>query len=67
MNLVQLYGQTPVEKHNRIIVRQDNVYLIDDDGLASLAYLIVNDELIPVYAETSMKQDIKAIKKKVGA
>ena len=68
MNLVELYKQTPVDKHDCIKVRNDQVYIIDEDGDANLEYLIDDDgQLIPVYSEKKLKADIKAIKKKVGA
>lgn len=68
MNLIELYEQTSVERHSRIKVRGDQVYIIDDDGDANLEYLIDDDgQLIPVYSEKKLKADIKAIKKKVGA
>ena len=66
MNLVELYLKTPVEKHSQIIVRGDEVYLVDDEGDANPAYLIKDDQLLPVYSARKLKQDITAIKKKLG-
>ena len=67
MNLVELFTQTPVERHKNIKVRGDQVYIIDDDGDANLEYLIDTDgELIPAYSEKKLKADIKAIKSKLG-
>jgi len=64
MNLVELYERTPVEKHNRIKVRGDLVYIIDDDGAAHPEYLVDSDgELILLYTGKKLKEDIKAIKK----
>lgn len=62
MNLIELYQQTPVEKHKDIIVREDQVYIRDVDG-ARLTYLIVDEELVPI----AVDKDVKDIKKKVGA
>lgn len=62
MNLIELYEQTPPEKHKDIIVRGDQVYINDVDG-ARLTYLIVSEDLISVASD----RDIKDIKKKVGA
>ena len=67
MNLVELFTQTPVERHKNIKVRGDQVYIIDDDGDANLEYLFdIDGELLPVCSDKKLKADVSAIKKKLG-
>ena len=67
MNLVDLFTQTPIERHKNIKVRGDQVYIIDDDGVANLEYLFdIDGELLPVYSGKKLKADVSAIKKKLG-
>jgi len=67
MNLDELYEQTPVRKHSQIKVIGNQVYIIDG-GVATLEYLIDdNGELISVYSGKKLRDDIRAIKRKLGA
>jgi len=67
MNLVQLYSETPVERHNDIKVASDKVYVRDADG-DNAEYLILEDgELWLVRSDKKLKSDVEAIKKKLAA
>ena len=67
MNLVELYEQTPVQRHKDINVVGDRVLVRDADGDVS-EYLVVEDgELWLARSDKKLKTDIKAIKDKVGA
>lgn len=65
MNLVELYQQVPVERHQDIKVVGDRVLVKDADGNVD-EYLISNEELWLVHSDGEQKQDIKAIKSKLG-
>lgn len=61
MNLVELYEQTPVEKHRDIVVSGDRVFLDDEE------YVLTSDgELRLIHSDKESKADIKAIKSKLG-
>ena len=67
MNLVDLFTQTPIERHKNIKVRGDQVYIIDNDGVANLEYLFdIDGQLLPVYSDKKLGASIDAIKKKLG-
>ena len=65
MNLIQLYEQLPVERHKDIKVAGDRVLVRDADGNVA-EYLISDDELWLVRCDKEQKEDIKAIKAKLG-
>ena len=65
MNLVELYQQVPVERHQDIKVVGDRVLVKDADGNVD-EYLISDEELWLVHSDGEQKQDIKAIKSKLG-
>jgi hypothetical protein len=65
MNLAELYAQVPAEKHNDIIVSGDRVFVKDSDGYVD-EYLISDEELWLVHSDRELKQDIEAIKSKLG-
>jgi len=66
MNLVELYEQTPVNRHENIRVVGDRVLVRDVDGSVD-EYLISGDgELWLVRSDREQKQDLKAIKSKLG-
>lgn len=65
MNLVELYKQIPVERHHDIKVVGDKVFVKDADGDID-EYLISGEELWLVRSDRELKQDIKAIKAKLG-
>ena len=66
MNLVELYQQTPVEEHQNIKVAGDRVVVIDTGGNIAEYILLEDGELLLVRSEKEQKQDIKAIKSKLG-
>lgn len=67
MNLVELYAQTPVGKHDSIKVVDNKVYVRDADGSVT-EYLILSDgELWLARSDKTLKADIVAIRQKVGA
>ena len=65
MNLIQLYEQLPVERHKDIKVAGDRVLVRDADGNVA-EYLISDDELWLVRCDKEQKENIKAIKAKLG-
>jgi len=66
MNLIQLYEQTPVEKHGSIKVAGDRVLVKDADGNVA-EYLVLEDgELWLVRSDKEQRQDITAIRTKLG-
>lgn len=69
MNLSELYKQIPLEKHSNIKVVGDRVFVKDADGSVD-EYLIIpteaGEELWLVHSDREQRQDIKAIKSKLG-
>ncbi len=68
MNLIELYQQMPVERHGDIKVSEDRVFVRDTDGNVD-EYLISGEtqELCLIRSDKEQRQDIKAIRKKIGA
>lgn len=66
MNIAELYGQTPVERQENIKVVGERVFSRNADG--SLAeYLMSSDgELWLIRSDRELRQDIQAIKAKLG-
>lgn len=67
MNLVELYEQTPVERHQDIKVVGDSVFIKDADGDVVEYLLDSQGELWLVRSDKKLKGDVAAIKNKVGA
>jgi len=65
MNLIELYKQVPVERHGDIKVVGERVFVKDTEGNIG-EYLISDEELWLVHSDGEQKQDIKAIKSKLG-
>lgn len=67
MNLIELYDQTPVDRHKDIKVIGDKVLVKDTEGNVD-EYLISGEEeeLWLVRSDREQKRDIKAIKNKLG-
>lgn len=65
MKLVELYKQTPVERHDDIKVVGDRIFVKDAAGDVD-EYLISDGELWLANSNKELKQDIKAIKTKLG-
>ena len=65
MNLIDLYSQTPVERHGDIRVSGDRVMARGSDGNMD-EYIIFEGELWLARSDREQKQDIKAIKSKLG-
>ena len=69
MNLIELYEQTPMERHKDIIVRGDRVYVKTPEGTDE--YLLQSDgelQLISSSKEgviSAIMEDVKDIKMKV--
>ncbi|KKN58165.1 hypothetical protein LCGC14_0555060 [marine sediment metagenome] len=68
MNLVELYEQTPVERHQDIVVDGNKVFVRDAEGTVE-EYLVQGDELWLVRSDKdqvarlkAMETDIKGIK-----
>ncbi len=67
MNLMELYKQTPVERHKDIKVLGNMVSVRDEDG-DTTEYLEQEDgELWFVRSDKKLKADIDAIRKKLSA
>lgn len=66
MNLVELYEQTPVERHKDIKVVGDRVLVKDVDGSVDEYLISESEELWLVRSDREQKQDLKAIKSKLG-
>ena len=66
MNLVELYQQTPVERHKDIKVVGDRVLVGDADGNVAEYLISEDEELWLVRSDKEQRQDIKAIKAKLG-
>ncbi len=66
MKLVELYQQTPVEKHSGIRVIDNKAYFRDTDGSLTEYLILENGELWLVNSDQKLKADIAAIKQKVG-
>ena len=64
MNLVQLYSQTPVKRHQDTKVVGDRVFVKDTEGSVTEYLTLDDDELWLVRSD--VKQDIEAIKTKLG-
>jgi len=67
MNIVELYEQTPVDKHGDIKVLGDKVFVRDADGNVTEYLILEDDELWLVRSDKALKTDVKAIKDKLGA
>jgi len=67
MNLVELYQQTPVERHQNIKVVGDRVFVKDIDGNVDEYLLDSQGELWLTRSDKKLKADIAAIKNKLGA
>jgi len=65
MNLIDLYKQTPVERHSDIKVVGDRVFVKDAEGNID-EYLVSEGELWLASSNKQLKQDIRAIKSKLG-
>lgn len=66
MNLVELYEQTPVERHQDIRVVGDRVLARDADGNVTEYLICEDEELWLVRSDKEQRKDIKAIKAKLG-
>ena len=57
MNLVELYKQTPVERHSEIVVSSDRLYFDGEE------YVIAADEELKlIHSHKGLKKDIASIK-----
>ncbi|MBM4432386.1 MAG: hypothetical protein FJ025_00080 [Chloroflexi bacterium] len=65
MKLVDLYKQTPAERHGDIKVAADRVFVKDTDGNID-EYLVSDGELWLARSNKELKQDVRAIKSKLG-
>ncbi len=69
MNLVELYRQTSVERHQNIRVLGDRVFVKNADG-SSDEYLITDsgmeEALWLIRSDKELRQDVKAMKSKLG-
>jgi len=69
MNLLELYRQTPAQRHKDIKVVADRVFVKDTAGSVD-EYLIIptenGQELWLVRSDREHRQDIKAIKSKLA-
>ena len=67
MNLVELYQQTPVERHEEIQVKGERVFVKSVDGSVD-EYLISGgeQELWLVRSDGEQREDIRAIKSELG-
>lgn len=62
MNLIELYEQTPVERHSEIIVSGDRLFFDDEE------YFIQPDgELKLIRSNKSLEEGLAEIKGKLGA
>lgn len=62
MNLIELYEQTPVERHSEIIVSGDRLFFDDEE------YFIQPDgELKLIRSNKSLEEGLAGIKGKLGA
>ena len=66
MNLVELYQQTPAERHRDIKVVGDRVFVKDADGNVAEYLISDGDELWLARSDRQQKQDFQAIKAKLG-
>ena len=66
MNLVELYQQTPVERHRDIKVVGDRVLVRDADGNITEYLISEDEELWLVRSDKEQREGIKAIKAKLG-
>lgn len=66
MNIVELYEQTPVERHSYISVCGDLVFFRDTDGYIDEYRILEDGELLLVHSDKEQIQDIKSIKDKLG-
>ena len=67
MNIVELYEQTPVDKHGDVKVLGDKVFVRDADGNVTEYLILEDDELWLVRSDKALKADVKIIKDKLGA
>ena len=67
MNLTELYEQTPVERHRDIRISGDRVFVKGTEGNVD-EYLVSGEEqeLHLIRSDREQRQDIKAIKSKLG-
>ncbi len=66
MNIMELYEQTPVERHKDIKVAGDKVYVRDVDGDVTNYLILDEGELWLVRSDKELGADIAAIKSKLG-
>jgi len=67
MNLVELYQETPVEKHKDTRVIGNRVFVRDEDGDITEYLELEDGELWFINSDKKLKADVGAIKKKLGA
>lgn len=67
MNLVELYAETPVERHKDIKVVGDRVFVRDADGDIAEYLTLEDGELWLVHSNKALNEDLKAIRNKLGA
>ena len=65
MNLVELYQETPAARHGDIRVADGRVFVRELDGSVA-EYLVQGDELWLLHSDQKERQDIQAIKAKLG-
>ena len=65
MNLVELYKQIPVERHQDIRVVGDRIFVKDTGGSVD-EYFLDGEELWLIRSDKEQKQDLKLIKAKLG-
>ncbi len=63
---LELYEQTPVKRHGDIKVVGDKILVKDANGDVTEYLISEGDELWLVRSDREQKQDIKAIKSKLG-
>ena len=66
MNLAELYAQTPVARHKDVKIVGDRVLVKDAEGNVDEYLVSDNEELWFVRSDREQKQDIRAIKTKLG-
>ncbi len=65
MNIVELYQETPVEGHGKIRAVGNRVLVTSNDGTDE--YLMdTSGDLCLVHSDRDLRQDIAAIKEKLG-
>ncbi len=66
MNLTELYAQTPAERHGDIKIAGDRVLVRDAEGYTSEYLLSAESELWLIGSDRALRQDLAAIKDKLG-